>query len=175
MANSSASYVGWVVDEEHQEEKKQLHPAQALTAGITAMCSQWWLLYCWEAITFVVSSHVKPFPVKATVFLSSELNPKIWALKSPHALSLSQGVGQLHCPWQENVIAGVHVRLVCFNYLCSWAITTFSWIFPGSLLLPPTFPMDSRISQPRLCAAPTWHVVKWLLQEWKWHKISAVD
>lgn len=68
MANSSASYVGWVVDEEHQEEKKQLHPAQALTAGITAMCSQWWLLYCWEAITFVVSSHVKPFPVKATVF-----------------------------------------------------------------------------------------------------------
>lgn len=40
MVISSASYVGWVADEEHQEEKKQLYPAQALTAGITAMYSK---------------------------------------------------------------------------------------------------------------------------------------
>lgn len=40
MVNSSASYVGWVVDEEHQEEKKQLYPAQTLTAGITTMYSK---------------------------------------------------------------------------------------------------------------------------------------
>lgn len=40
MVYSSASYVGWVADEEHQEEKKQLYPAQALTAGITAMYSK---------------------------------------------------------------------------------------------------------------------------------------
>lgn len=172
MANSSASYVGWVVDEEHQEEKKQLHSAQALTAGITAMCSQWWLQYCWEAITFTVSRHVKPSPAKATMFFSSELNPQIWALKSPHAPSFSQEDGQRDCGWQETVIARVNVRLICFNYLNSWAITNFLRIFLGSLLLPPTFTVDRWISQR---AAPTWHVVKWLLHKWKRHEISAVD
>lgn len=74
MVNSSASYVGWVVDEEHQEEKKQLYPAQALTAGITAMYSKCWLQYLWKAITFTVSRHVKLYLVKATMFFVFRVN-----------------------------------------------------------------------------------------------------
>lgn len=75
MVNSSTSYVGWVVDEEHQEEKKQFNPAQALTAGITAMYSKCWLQYCWKDITFTVSNHVKLFPVKTTMFFVFRVKP----------------------------------------------------------------------------------------------------
>lgn len=88
MASSSASYVGRVADEEHQEENKQLYPAQALTAGITAMYSKRCLQYCWKAITFTVSSYVKFFLVKATLFFLSRAKPPDLCFGYPCALSL---------------------------------------------------------------------------------------